>query len=84
MGPPSRAGCLRRAAGIIGAHQADTAEIYRFMDEMSDEARRLTFELNQAFRTQEEVRELMSRLLGKPLASPLRIFPRSIPISAKT
>lgn len=53
----------------------DTAEIYRFMDEMSDEARRITFELNQAFHTQEEIRELMSRLLGKPVAPSLRVFP---------
>ena len=34
----------------------DTPEISRFMDEMSDEARRITFELNGSYHTQEELR----------------------------
>ena len=38
----------------------DTEEIHRFMDEMSDEARRITFRLNTAYRTPDEVRELLS------------------------
>ena len=32
----------------------DTPEIHRFMDEMSCEARRITFELNSAYHTPDE------------------------------
>lgn len=53
----------------------DTEEIYGFMDEMSDEARRITFELNGAYHTQEEVRQLLSRLFGKSVDPSLRVFP---------
>ena len=42
----------------------DTEEIGRFMDEMSDSARRITFELNGSYHTPDEVRALLSRLFG--------------------
>lgn len=45
------------------------------MDKMSDEARRITFEINNAYHTQEELRVLMSRLLDKPVDSTFKIFP---------
>ena len=35
----------------------DTDEIHGFMHEMSEEARRVTFRLNTAYHTQDEVRE---------------------------
>ena len=35
-----------------------TEEIGRFMDEMSDEARKVTFRLNAAYHTPDEVRAL--------------------------
>ena len=38
----------------------DTEEIGRFMDEMSDSARRITFELNGSYHTPDEVRALLS------------------------
>lgn len=53
----------------------DTAEICRFMDEMSDEARRVTFELNGSYHTPDEVRGLLSRLFGHPVDSSFRVFP---------
>ena len=34
----------------------NTAEIHQFMNDMSNEARRITFELNNAYHTPEEVR----------------------------
>ena len=43
----------------------DTPDIHRFMDEMNDEARRVTFELNGAYHTPGEVRALLSRLFGR-------------------
>ena len=53
----------------------NTPEIYAFMDIMSDEARRLTCELNNSFHTFEESRELMSRITGKLIDSSFRVFP---------
>ena len=53
----------------------NTEENHRFMDKMSDEARRITFELNGNYHTQEEVRALLSRLFGHDVDSSLRVFP---------
>ncbi|WP_300735926.1 DapH/DapD/GlmU-related protein [uncultured Alistipes sp.] len=53
----------------------DTEEIHRFMDEMSDEARRVTFRLNTSYHTPEEVRSLLSELLGRRVPETLRVFP---------
>lgn len=53
----------------------DTDEIRRFMDDMSDEARRITFRLNSAYHTPDEVRSLLSELFGKPLDASFRVFP---------
>ena len=53
----------------------DTEEIHRFMDEMSDEARRVTFRLNTAYHTPDEVRGLLSELFGYEVPESLRLFP---------
>lgn len=53
----------------------DTPEIYAFMDEMNDEARRITFELNGAYHPMPEVRRLLSTLFGKPVDDTFRVFP---------
>lgn len=53
----------------------DTEEIHRFMDEMSNEARRVTFRLNAAYHTQDEVRGLLSELFGYEVPQSLRVFP---------
>lgn len=53
----------------------NTPEIYRLMDEMSDEARRITCEINNTYHSQEELRTLMSRLLGKPVDETFKMFP---------
>lgn len=45
-------------------HALDSEELHSFMDKMSNEARRITFQLNTAYRTQQEVRELLSELFG--------------------
>lgn len=47
----------------------------RLMDEMSDEARRITCEINNTYHSQEELRALMSRLLGKPVDETFKMFP---------
>ena len=53
----------------------DTPEIHQLMDDMSNEARRITFRLNTAYHTPAEVRSLLSELFGKPVPSTLRVFP---------
>lgn len=53
----------------------DSEEIHRFMDEMSDMARRITFQLNTAYHTQDEVRALLSELFGYEVPQSLRVFP---------
>lgn len=53
----------------------NTPEIYRLMDEMSDQARRITCEINSSYHSQEELRALMSRLTGKPVDETFKMFP---------
>ena len=53
----------------------DTEDIFRFMDEMSEQARRITFALNSAYHTPDEVRALLSRLFGYEVDPTLRVFP---------
>lgn len=50
-------------------------EIGAYMDAMSNEARRVTFLLNGAYRTPEEVRALLSELFGYKVPDTLRVFP---------
>ena len=53
----------------------NTPEICSFMDEMSNEARRITFRLNAEFHTPEEVRALLSEIMGYTVPDTLRVFP---------
>ncbi len=53
----------------------DTENIHRFMDEMSDAARQITFRLNAAYHTPKEVRALLSELFGYEVPPSLRVFP---------
>ena len=62
----------------------DTPDIYRFMDEMSDEARHITCEINNAYHSQAELRELFSRLTGRPVDETFKRSRHSIRISGKT
>ena len=39
-------------------------DIHRFMDDMSNEARRITFQLNTAYYTPDEGRSMLSHLFG--------------------
>ena len=53
----------------------NSEEIHRFMNEMSEEARRITFRLNNSYHTPDEIRALLSELFGRPIPSSLRVFP---------
>ncbi len=45
------------------------------MHNLSQEALRLTAELNNAYHTPEEIRSLMSNLIGKPVDESFAMFP---------
>ena len=51
----------------------DTEEIHRFMDDMSNESRRITFRMNTAYHTPDEVRGLLSELFGYRVPSSLSV-----------
>lgn len=53
----------------------DTEEIYQFMNEMSEEVRRITFALNSSYHTPEETRALLSQLFGETVDPSFRVFP---------
>ena len=53
----------------------NTPAIAELMDNMSDEARRITFQLNSSYHSQEEIRTLLAELFGKPVPDSLRVFP---------
>lgn len=60
---------------VLTSKPLNTAEIHQFMHDMSDEARRITFQLNTAYRTQEEIRALLSELFGYQVPRSFRVFP---------
>lgn len=53
----------------------DTPEIYEFMNRMSNEARKITFELNTVYHTPDEVRKYFSLLFDKEVDAFFRVFP---------
>lgn len=60
----------------VGARRPlNTPEIHVFLNEMSNEARKITFELNNAYHTPAEVRQMLSRLFGRQVDETLRVFP---------
>ena len=60
---------------VAARRPLDTPEIGRFMNEMSERARRITCAMNGAYRSQEELRERMGELLGHPVDPTFRLFP---------
>lgn len=53
----------------------NTPDIYELLNRASDEARRITFELNGSYHSMEEIRALLSRLFGHDVDDSLRVFP---------
>ena len=50
-------------------------EVRGYMHEMSERARRITFEINGAYHTPEELRALLSELFGREVDPSVRLFP---------
>lgn len=63
-------GCVNRGIPVIGGSEA-----HLFMHEVSQEALRITAELNSAYHPPEEIRALMERLTGKPIDESFAMFP---------
>lgn len=53
----------------------DTPEVYEFMDAASERARQFTFALNSTYHTPQEVRDILSKLIGREVDSTVRVFP---------
>lgn len=51
------------------------SELHQFMIAASEEALRITAELNSAYRSSDEVRALLSRLTGGPVDESVTVFP---------
>jgi len=51
------------------------SEIHSFMRELNEAAMRLTFDLNNHYHTQEEIRSIFSQIIGKPVHRSFRLFP---------
>ncbi|MGC4018970.1 MAG: DapH/DapD/GlmU-related protein [Muricomes sp.] len=61
---------LNNGLPVIGGSEA-----HLFMHKVSQDALRLTSELNNAYHTPEEIRSLMSKLIGKPVDESFAMFP---------
>ena len=60
---------------VAARRPLDTPEIGDFMNEMSDRARRITSRMNGTYHSQDELRELMGELFGRPVDPTFRVFP---------
>lgn len=53
----------------------ETEELFEVLNWQSDEARKITCELNGRYHSMEDIRDLMSKLLGYKVPDTLRVFP---------
>lgn len=53
----------------------DTEELFGILNHQNEEARKITCELNGKYHTMDEIRALMSKLLGYKVPDSLRVFP---------
>lgn len=51
------------------------SEIHHFMGSLSQEAMKITAELNNSYHTPEEIREIMAKLTGRPVDEHFNLFP---------
>ena len=53
----------------------DTPDCWKILNEANDEARKITCKLNNTYHSQDEIREIMSRLFGYKVPETFRVFP---------
>lgn len=58
-----------------GEHIETGSELHKIMCDLSDEAMRITCELNSSYHTPKEIRALFSKLIGKQVDASFMIFP---------
>lgn len=51
------------------------SEVHKFMSHLSQEALKLTNKLNNTYRTPEEIREIFSEIIGRPVDPSFNMFP---------
>ncbi len=51
------------------------SDIHKYMSELSDEAMKLSYELNNKYNPPEEIQKLFFRLINKPIDKTFRLFP---------
>ncbi len=61
---------LNRGETIIG-----NSDVHKFMHTVSDEAMKITADLNNGYHEPDEIRLLFSKLIGKPVDESFRLFP---------
>lgn len=61
---------LNQAKAVTGG-----SEMHQFMTTCSQEAMKITAELNNSYHTPTEIRELFSKLIGKPVEESFAMFP---------
>lgn len=65
---------------VVGENREAVEEMRRF----SREAQKITMAINTRYHEPEELATLFSELIGEPVGADFGLFPRSIPISART
>ena len=61
---------MRRGESVTG-----NSDGHEWMHLLAEEAQRLTAKLNQAYHTPEEIRQIVSEIIGKPVDESFRLFP---------
>lgn len=51
------------------------SKLHEYMHELTMEARRVTMELNSSYHSPDEIRELFSKLTGRPVSEDFAVFP---------
>lgn len=58
-----------------GEHIQAGSQVYQYMHTVSQEALKLTAELNSSYHTPEEIRKIFERIIGKPVDASFGLFP---------
>lgn len=70
---------MERDEFLAGMRRGETADggsdAHKWMHRLAEEARQLTAKLNNAYHTPEEIRAIMSEIIGKPVDETFRLFP---------
>lgn len=61
---------MRRGESVAGS-----TEGHEWMHKLADQAQQLTAQLNGSYHTPEEIRQIMSEIIGKPVDETFRLFP---------